>query len=118
MKKINILKENYEFERIIKKYKPFKYRGYIVYFESQKDNKNPYHFGISVSKKLTNAVGRNKIKRQIKSIIDKNLYTPGFNCIIIIRKSYLQTSFIDNEKDLNLIFKKLNIVEGEKYEKK
>ena len=115
MKKINILKENKDFDRIIKNNAPFKYKGYVVYIE--KNTNNLYHFGISVSKKIANAVGRNKIKRQIRNIISKNLYKNNFNCIIIVRKSYLETDYLNNFKDLNFIFKKLNIVEGEKNEK-
>ena len=115
MKKINVIKENKDFDRIIKNNVPFKYRGYIVYIE--KNTNELYHFGISVSKKIANAVGRNKIKRQIRDIISKNIYKNGFNCIIIVRKSYLENEYINNFVDLNFIFKKFNIVEGEKYEK-
>ena len=64
MKKINIIKNNLEYTRIIKSNKPFKYKDYILYIE--KNQSGPYKFGISVSKKTCNAVGRNKIKRQIK----------------------------------------------------
>lgn len=108
MKKINILKENRDFKRIIHSKKPFKYKGFIVYKEESEDN---YKFGISVSKKLGNAVTRNKIKRQIREIISKNNYEKKFNCIIIVRKSYLENNFNQNLEDLNFIFTKLNIKE-------
>lgn len=108
MKKINILKNNRDFNRIIKKEKPFKYKGYMVYLE--KNTNDYYKFGISVSKKLTNAVGRNKIKRQVREIISKNSYENNFNCIIIIRRSYLENDFSNNEKDLLFILKKLNLI--------
>lgn len=108
MKKINIVKNNRDFNRIIKNEKPFKYKGYMVYLE--KNNNDYYKFGISVSKKLTNAVGRNKIKRQIREIISKNSYENNFNCIIIVRRSYLENNFSNNEKDLLFILKKLNLL--------
>lgn len=108
MKKINSLKKNTDFQRIIKNNKPFKYKGYIVYVE--KNENYIYHFGISVSKKLGNAVVRNKIKRQIRDIISRNNYEKNFNCIIIVRKSYLDEEFITNNNDLNYIFKKLGII--------
>lgn len=110
MKKINVLKDNRDFNRIIRNNKPFKYKGYIVYKEENIDNNKYYRFGISISKKLINAVGRNKIKRQIREIISKNNYEKIFNCIIIVRKSYLENNFKENEKDLLFILKKLNLI--------
>lgn len=108
MKKINTLKENRNFKKIISANKPFKYKGYIVYKE---DTNDIYKFGITVSKKLGNAVTRNKIKRQIREIISKNNYEKNFNCIIIVRKSYLENDYANNEKDLNHILDMLKIKE-------
>ena len=72
MKKINILKNSRDFDRIISNNKPYKYKDYIIYIERK--TTDVYHFGISVGKKIGNAVIRNKIKRQIRSIISKNDY--------------------------------------------
>lgn len=108
MKKINIIKQNIEFNRIIKNMKPIKYKGFLLYIEN--NTNDVYKFGISVSKKLCNAVNRNKVKRQIKSIIDKKHYKNNFNCIIIIRKSYLDSSFKQNEDDLIYILEKNNLI--------
>ena len=80
MKKINILKNNRDFNRIIKNNKSFKYKDYIIYIE--RDTNDLYKFGISVSKKIGNAVVRNKLKRQIKNInrttFDNKLKKPPF----------------------------------------
>ncbi len=116
MKKINIIQKSSDFERIIKNNQSFKYKYYIIYLEKV-DNITPYKFGISVSKKITNAVGRNKIKRRLKDIIDKNNYQNSFNCIIIVRKEILSKSYQEMCIDLNEAFKKLHILKGEKYEK-
>ena len=116
MKKINIIQKNTEFERIIKSNQSFKYKYFIIYLEKN-EHISPYKFGISVSKKVINAVGRNKIKRQLKDIIDKNNYQNNFNCIIIVRKEILFRSYNEIKEDLNEIFKKLNILKGEKNEK-
>lgn len=115
MKKLNILKKNEEFARIIKEYYPHKTNPYIIYIE--RNNQEFYHFGISVSKKIGNAVVRNKIKRQIKCIIDKKDYKNKFNCIIIVRKNFLNNSFQENEKILLEVFKKDKLFKEEINEK-
>ncbi|MCM1370453.1 MAG: ribonuclease P protein component [Clostridium sp.] len=108
MKKINILKENRDFDRIIKNNKAYKYKYYIIYIERNKSD--VYKFGLSVGKKIGNAVTRNRVKRQIKSIIDKKNYQKGFNCIIIVNKNILNDEFCKMEKNLFDIFDKLRIV--------
>lgn len=112
MKKINILKKNEDFSRIIKNEKPYKYKEYIIYKENYIGK--GYHFGISVGKKIGNAVVRNKIKRQIKSIIDQNNYQNGFNCIIIVKKGIIEKDFSEMKEDLEVIMKKIHIVEEKK----
>lgn len=115
MKKINIIKKNEEFARIIKTNNSYKTSSYIIYIERR--NQKLYQFGISVSKKVGNAVTRNKTKRQIKSIIDKKDYKKDFNCIIIVRKNFLNNSFSENEKILLEVFEKFKLFREEKYEK-
>lgn len=107
MKKINIIKSNLDFDRIIKNNKSYRYKDYIIYIE--RTNENDYHFGLSVGKKVGNAVTRNKIKRQLKAIIDKNNYEKGINCIIIVRKGILEKSFRVMEEELNEGLEKLKI---------
>lgn len=112
MKKINILKKNEDFNRIIQNNKPYKYKDYIIYKEENKSGIS--HFGISVGKKVGNAVTRNHIKRQLKNIIDKTYYKNDFNCIIIVKKSILEKSFKEMEEDLKKFMNKLHILEETK----
>ncbi len=115
MKKINIVKKNEDFRRIITTGKYKKGELFNIYIE--RTNENIYHFGISVSKKVGNAVVRNKIKRRLKSIIDKKNYQNGFNCIIIVKGAInnYNYSYIKN-KLLNAL-EELKIIEGETNEK-
>ncbi len=110
MKKINVLKNNYDFDRIIKNTKPFVYKDFLLYKEKNDDN---YHFGISVSKHICNAVGRNKLKRQIRSIISDYEFNKDFNCIIIARKSIINSNYSKMKEQLDYCFNKLNIIKGE-----
>lgn len=116
MKKINILKESRDFDRIIKKFKPYKYKDYIIYIERNTDD--IYHFGLSVGKKIGNAVNRNKVKRQLKSIIDKKDYQNNFNCIIIVGKGINERTFEERKNNLLFALNNLNIIKENTNEKK
>ena len=109
MKKINIIKDSGEFTRIIHNIKPFRAKGYLIFVEKVKVPN--YQFGITVSNKVGKAVIRNRIKRQIKSIIDKNHYQNNFKCIIIIKKDILERNYNTLEKEINEYFFKCAILE-------
>ncbi len=115
MKKINIVKKNEDFRRIITTGKYKKGELFNIYIE--RTNENIYHFGISVSKKVGNAVVRNKIKRRLKSIIDKKNYQNGFNCIIIVKGAINNYSYSYIENKLLSALEELKIIEGETNEK-
>ncbi len=100
MRKLYIVKTNQQFDNIIKTGKCFKNKYFVIY---NKDNNLKYdRFGISVTKKLGNAVFRNKYKRKIRSIIDncKKDYNNGKDYIIILRKGALDKSYQELEKEL------------------
>ncbi len=109
MKKINIIKEARDYTRIIKNNRPFKYGCFVVYKENKEND--IYKFGFSVGKKIGNAVVRNKIKRQLKNIVDKKNYCNNFNCVIIVRKEIISKSFDEIRNDLFFIFDKLKLEE-------
>ena len=116
MKKLNILKNSRDFDRIIKSNKPYKYKDYIIYLE--KNTNDVYRFGLSVGKKIGNAVKRNKIKRQLKSIISEKDYQNNFNCIIIVGKGINERSFNERKENLLVALKNLNLIKEIKYEEK
>ena len=107
MKKINILKKNLDFDRIIKNNKPFRYKDYVIYLE--RDTNDVYKFGLSVGKKIGNAVTRNKYKRRLKNIIDEKNYQNNFNCIIIVGKGILSRSFDEMKENLFKAFEILKL---------
>lgn len=107
MKKQFIVKHQYDFDRIIKKGHKKKNDIFIIY--SEKNGLSYSRFGISVGKKLGNAVFRNRKKRQIRSIID-NLekdYLKKQDYIIILREKGKYLEY----KELNQKLKSL-IIEG------
>lgn len=111
MKKKEIIKKSNDYTKVINKNKKLKNKYYSLFY-IKSDNTL---FGISIPKKIGNAVIRNKNKRQIKNIIDnnKNNIQNGYNYVIIIRKEILSLSYQEKEQELINLFKKI----GEKNEK-
>lgn len=98
MKKYEIVKKNDEFNDIINTGKYLKNYFYHIYY---KDENNTYpKFGIAVSKKFGNAVERNKVKRQLRCLIDqhKNLFAKSNNYIIMVRKGVKDISYSEMEE--------------------
>ncbi len=106
MKKEFRIKKNEEFSRIIGQRHSYASANFVIYFSDKRENN--VRVGISVSKKLGNAVQRNKIKRQIRemaySIIDFD--NDNKDIVIIARTSYLKNTYQDNLSDLEKLIKK------------
>ena len=107
MRKLYIVKRKDEFDSIINECPFKKNNSFIIYY---KDNKYLYdRFGISVGKKIGNAVVRNTYKRKIRSIIDnyKKNYNNQEDYIIILRRSALNISYSELEKDFNSVMQNI-----------
>lgn len=106
MKKEYRIKKNWEFQEIIHKKQSCSNRYFIIYY---KENDSHLRIGISVSKKLGNAVVRNKIKRQVRmmaqDVFDRK---EKIDFIIIVRNNFLRNSYEDNLKELKYLYDKIN----------
>lgn len=107
MKKNNIIKKNYEINMVINSKNMYKNKYFYIYKE--KNNENRYRFAICVSKKIGNAVTRNKIKRQVKDIIDKSnfLFQNDTDYVIILRKEINSINFSEIKSSLLDLLKKV-----------
>ena len=118
MNKYHTVKSSRDFTRIIKNSPYVKNRALVIYYAP--NQLNIYRFGISVSKKIGNAVCRNKIKRQVRNINDKykKYYQNGLDYIIIIRNSYIDFSFSEIDEGYFKLIEQIdkNILKGETHE--
>lgn len=106
MKKLYIVREKREFNKLIKTGICKKNNYFVIYYKE--NNFNYDRYGISVGTKIGNAVTRNKYKRKMRSIIDnyRKDYHNSRDYIIILRNKALFLSYQELEKSLfNLLIK-------------
>ncbi|MBP3634849.1 MAG: ribonuclease P protein component [Bacilli bacterium] len=107
MKKINIVKKNYDVNKIINKRNMVKNKYFYIYYD--KNDLKTHRFAICVSTKIGNAVRRNKLKRQIKDIIDKSnlIFKYPVDYVIIVKKEINELNYEQIRANLIELISKL-----------
>lgn len=115
MKKAYRIKKDKDFQAVFKKGKSYANRQFVVYV-LKKENQHHFRIGLSVSKKLGNAVKRNEIKRYIRQTfleLEKNLSCEN-DYVIIARKPAAEMSFYEVKKSLIHVCKIAKILKNDK----
>lgn len=102
MKKIEIVKKESDFNNIILNGR--KSGNKHFYFFSLENGLTRTRYGITVGKKLGNAVIRNKYKRKVRVLVDENkiMFQNGLDYIIMVRKACIGLNYQElKEKFLN-----------------
>ncbi|TWT00628.1 MULTISPECIES: ribonuclease P protein component [unclassified Planomicrobium] len=105
MNKSQRIKKNKEFQTVFKKGKSFANRQFIVYV--LKNEQPAFRIGLSVSKKVGNAVTRNRIKRYIRQTfleLEHDLL-PNADYVIIARQQAATLDFHESKKSLEHVLK-------------
>ena len=112
MKKYQIIKKNEDFSKILNNGKKIRNNYFSIYFEKSKSNL----FGISIPTKTGKANIRNKIKRQIKNIIDTNkkYIQKEYDYVIIVKKSILDLNYQEKEENFINLITKIGAKDGKK----
>ena len=101
----NRIKKYSEFQKVIEADDVKKTSFFVSY---RLPNELGYsRFGISVPKKIGNAVTRNKIKRQVRSAISQSTnFEESIDIVVIVRKSYQIDKFVQIKSEIQQLLEK------------
>lgn len=116
MKKVESIKENFEFKRVYRRGKTSSDAFLAIYCFKNFEKKN--RLGVTVSNKIAKAVKRNKIKRRIKSAYTQNRehIKKGVDIVVVSRTRANFAEYKQIEKSLIHNLKKLNVWTDENVE--
>jgi ribonuclease P protein component len=116
MKKELRVKKNKEFQEVFQKGRSFANRQFIVYVLKKTDQPF-FRIGLSVSKKIGNAVTRNQIKRYIRQAFLelKEQIHSGNDYIIIARKPAADMDFHEVKKSLTHVLKVARVFKNKEH---
>ena len=112
MIKFKSLNQNKEFLKILKN-KKINNKYFTIYFSKNSGDPNKYlNISFVAKKKIGNAVARNKIKRKLKSAVQKNLDNKGlidlnYTYVIFGRNSVYKDKFQLIFDEVNVMFKRI-----------
>ena len=113
------VKKEKDFDAIFKKGASVANRKFVVY--RLENSEQHFRVGLSVSKKLGNAVTRNQIKRRIRHVLitHKDQIIENLDFVVIARKGVEEMNYTEIEKNLLHVLKLANIYqEGNESEEK
>lgn len=110
--KENRLTAKSDFDAVRENGRIFKGKNFSLSYRDRGD-KGETRFGFVVSKKVSGrAVDRNKVKRVLREIVRKNISSvkAGFDCIFLVKKSFLGVKGSEIEIEVKDALKKFEII--------
>lgn len=112
MKTDHRLKKNKEFQAVFREKKSKANRQFVVYQLDRKEQPH-FRFGLSVSKRVGNAVVRNRIKRRIRETVRElePRLCKSKDYVIIARKPTADMDFHEIKSSLIHVFKRAGVLQ-------
>ncbi|WP_106769582.1 ribonuclease P protein component [Paenibacillus faecalis] len=109
------LRNRADFSRVYRHGKSFANHQFVVYWSYKKDIEQ-FRVGISVSKKIGNAVVRNRLRRQVKEIVRSHQHeiAKHMDIIFIVRKGALGKSYQELERSVLHVLRKSSLLKPKK----
>lgn len=114
MKKEFRIKKNEEFTKVFNHGKSVANRQFVIYI-LKKEGQDHFRLGLSVSKRVGNAVMRNRIKRIVRELFhefDSNLLQE-YDYVVIARKPTADMDFNEMKSSLLHVMKKARLLQKE-----
>lgn len=110
LQEIHRLKKRKDFRRVFRKGQSFANRQFVIYIYPR-PKEGPFRIGISVNRKIGNAVTRNRLKRRIKEITRHwaPYLKPQIDFVIIARKPSATMNYSQIQSSLRHLFNKSKI---------
>ncbi len=103
------LKKSSDFSKVYKQGQSYGCKNLVIYYLP--NNENVFRAGFSVSKKIGNAVIRNRIRRYLKeALITTEPYGKGYDIIFVARKSAKENNFFEIRGSVRYLFRKINLM--------
>lgn len=105
MEKRHRIRKNIEFQSVYKLGKSYGNRNLVLYIK--KNNLDYTRIGFTITKKIGNAVTRNRIRRMLREICRLNFHKikPGYDLIFISKKNVVGMKYDELEKSVFHILK-------------
>lgn len=107
LKKCYRLRKNEDFRKVYEKGNSVATRTLVLYWDRSIHSEGP-RLGVSASKRIGNAVVRNRIRRRLKALMSPLLMEmdPSLDLVIIARKPIVDTDHLILKKDLEKALRK------------
>ena len=99
MKKEYRIKKSKEIEDVLKN-KRYAANPYFTIYIKENNENHHFRYAISVNKKIGKAVVRNRLKRQVRSIISQINIKDNIDVFIIVRSKVLDIDFNEMNKQI------------------
>jgi len=109
---VNALKASAEFQRLSRLGKKWTFPAFIMLALQRDEPNSPFRLGLTVSRKLGNAVARNRAKRRLREMVRLCMAPEklaGFDIVLIGRKTAAERNFTLMKLDFMQGLEKLGI---------